>query len=368
MNIYAYFLPQFYPTPENDKYWGKGFTEWNNVRSAKPLLEDHRQPLEPTDLGYYDLSDINSLKDICDYSSDIGIDGFGYWHYWFGNGYRTLEKVPEMHLAEGGISQRYFFAWANGDWTKSWVGKDKTVIFKQTYSHESAIEHFNYIEQFIRDPRYIKINKKPVIQVNNIHADGVIGYIQKLEDEAVRKCGIGFHWLFPTVKSIKNNKVLKGLDYAISGYAPGDVTGSSITFRIKKYLQQYNIIRGPIQISQKKYISLFKEIINKNMGLHENYYPCVLSGWDNTPRCRNKGFIVKAELKSFLRAQFDVIEGFYKKNDGLDIILIKSLNEWAEGNVLEPFSCIDEIIYPGNEIIKFRESLGKRFVFENGDI
>ena len=156
MKFLAYFLPQFYTTPENDIHWGKDFTDWKNVQSSTPLFKDHKQPLTPSKFDMYDLSKKKVLKELSDFSLKKGLDGFGYWHYWFGNGQQTLEKVQEMHLKDSSIKQNFFFAWANQDWTKSWVGDDNTTIFKQLYSKKSALNHFKYILPFIRDPRYIK--------------------------------------------------------------------------------------------------------------------------------------------------------------------------------------------------------------------
>ena len=100
MKLLAYFLPQFYPTPENDIHWGKGFTDWINVQSSTPLFKDHKQPLIPSKFDMYDLSKKTVLKELSDFSLKKGLDGFGYWHYWFGNGKQTLEKVQEMHLKD----------------------------------------------------------------------------------------------------------------------------------------------------------------------------------------------------------------------------------------------------------------------------
>ena len=118
MKKYAYFLPQFYETPENDKFWGKGFTDWVTTRNGISLFKNHKQPYEPLDLGYYNLSKFNELKKVLDFSLDIKIDGLIYWHYWFGNGFKTLEKIPEFHLSNKTIKQNFCFAWANANWTK----------------------------------------------------------------------------------------------------------------------------------------------------------------------------------------------------------------------------------------------------------
>ena len=204
MKIISYFLPQFYPTPENDQYWGKGFTDWDSAKSAKKYFSTHRVPLVPEKFGYYDLSLIKNIKLINDYSIEKGLDGFGYWHYWFGNGFQTLEKVPELHLENKSINQNYFFAWANTSWTKSWIGDDNTIIFNQQYSKRSAIDHFKYLRQFFEDDRYIKYNSKPIFQVINPNSNGTKEHILILEELSIKTFGHGLHWLFA------NNKI-KGI-------------------------------------------------------------------------------------------------------------------------------------------------------------
>lgn len=331
MKFFTYFLPQFYPTPENDKYWGKDFTDWVNVKKAKPLFKGHKQPIEPSKFGYYDLSKPDTLKEICDYSQTVGIDGFCYWHYWFDNGYKTLEKVQEMHLADKSIKQNYFFSWANHDWTKSWVGED-TMIFKQKYSKESAVEHFNYLKQFLTDPRYIRIDEKPVFQVFEPETKSCFEYIQILEDEAVKAFGKGFYWLFPERQNVN---AVSHLAHSKVGFPPANTKISS--FMITRLLQRKGFIKKSLSFSENLYFKALRKNIRKYNTKENNYLPCLLSGWDNTPRYKNKGYLFNTDIPTFLEKQFEVLEQEIGV-ENLDIVFIKAWNEWAEGNILEPFT------------------------------
>ena len=331
MKIFAYFLPQFYPTPENDNYWGKDFTDWVNVRSAKPLFKGHRQPLKPTKFGYYNLTDMEAFKSVCDYSVRKGIDAFCYWHYWFDKDLKTLEKVPEMHLRNKDIKQNFFFSWANHNWTKSWVGDDSVLIFEQKYSKESALAHFEYLENFINDPRYIRINGKPALQVYRPESKECFEYIRTLENEAIKKFGKGFYWFFP---ERQNTEPLKNLSFSKIGLPPANT--KVWRFMVLRTLQQKGYLKKYLRFPERVFLKALRKNIQKHNIDGNNYVPCLLAGWDNTPRYRHKGFVIKGNIPDFLNSQLKVIDkeiGLKK----LDFIFIKAWNEWAEGNLLEPY-------------------------------
>jgi len=355
MKILAYFLPQFYPTPENNKYWGEGFTDWENVKSSKPLFKGHKQPYLPSKFGMYDLSDIEKINELSEYSIKCGIDGFGYWHYWFGNNLKTLQKVQEFHIRNKKIKQNFFFAWANQDWTKSWVGDDDTIIFKQEYSKKSALDHFKYLKSFIEDDRYIKKDGMPLFQVINPDSEGCVNHIKTLENESKKFFGKGFFWLFPSNKSILG---LEHLNFARVGYAPGDITSQDFSFKFKRKVQKF-LIKKPIVISNKKYLKLFNSELIKSFKNDIKYYPCIISGWDNTPRYKNNGFLIKGNVEKLLKSQLEILKkNIENSNDYIDIdfVFIKAWNEWAEGNILEPFSYKNRIFNPA-KIIKVFKSL-----------
>jgi len=334
MKVYSYFLPQFHRTPKNDKYWGEGFTDWDNVRRSKSLNPTHLEPVRPADFGYYDLGSNSALRTICDWSVEQGIDALVYWHYWFDKGVQALEKVQEMHLSDSKNNQNFFFAWANSDWTKSWVGDDSTVIYSQIYSRESALAHFDYLIDFIEDSRYVRYNGKPIIQVNNPDQKGCLEHLLLLEANAVEKYGIGFYWLFPEGSKLNG---FSNLNYGLVGFPPGDITALDIGIRVRRRLQKLNIIKAPIRIKQKKYLKLFGKKLKSVANVSTKYYPSLLAGWDNTPRYGKKGFFISCEVEDLLKAQLEILRKLQITIDNTDFIFIKAMNEWAEGNVLEPY-------------------------------
>ena len=156
MKIIPVYLPQYHTIPENDRWWGKGFTEWTNLKAAKPLFEGHYQPRIPLNNNYYDLSDIDTLKWQCRIAREHGIYGFAMYHYWF-NGHLLLEKPMEMLLAHPQIDINYCICWANHDWSDGWKakkGKAKTLITHDFNDEQDWVEHFNYMLKFFKDCRY----------------------------------------------------------------------------------------------------------------------------------------------------------------------------------------------------------------------
>ena len=153
----AIHLPQFHPVKENDLWWGKGFTEWRNVSKAKPLYEGHYQPHIPADLGFYDLRLEESRIAQAELAKQFGIEGFCYYHYWF-NGKRVLERPVNEIFETGKPDFPYMLCWANENWTRRWDGQEKDVLLSQEYSVEDDENHINYLMDFFKDPRYIKLD------------------------------------------------------------------------------------------------------------------------------------------------------------------------------------------------------------------
>ncbi len=355
IKILAYFLPQFHHTPENDLFWGEGFTDWDNLKTSKKYFRNHRMPLVPSKLGYYDLSDIKSIQRVCKYSLEKGIDGFGYWHYWFGDGKQTLEKVPEMHLSDLSNKQNFFFAWANTSWTKSWQGDDSTIIFNQEYSKKSAINHFAYLRKFLSDNRYVRYKSKPIFQVLNPDDEGLFEHISIIEDLAITEFGQGLYWLFPCAV---DKSIFMDFDYSIVGYPPGSYTKEDFFLKLKKKLIDSGILNGPLVISEKKYLSLFEDKLKEQL-LDQNFFPCLLSGWDNTPRYKERGFLIDAKISTLLNKQFDILFDSFTFSKEQDIIFIKAWNEWAEGNVIEPYTVEGVTDDPSSLIIDFKNKFSK---------
>ena len=165
IKVIALYLPQFHENEENNKFWGKGFTEWTNVKKSKPRFEGHHQPRIPGDengyLGYYDLGDINSLKKQISLAKSHGIYGFGIYYYWF-SGKKVLEKPINLFL-NSNINFNFLLIWANENWSRRWDGSENEILLKQEYKTDDPINFIKDIKKYVIDKRYIKIDNKPVI-------------------------------------------------------------------------------------------------------------------------------------------------------------------------------------------------------------
>ncbi|MCX7012247.1 MAG: glycoside hydrolase family 99-like domain-containing protein, partial [Candidatus Sumerlaeota bacterium] len=163
--LIAFYLPQFHPIPENDEWWGKGFTEWTNVAKARPLFPGHYQPRVPADLGFYDLRVPETREAQAAMARAHGIEGFCYWHYWF-NGKRLLEKPFDQMLATGEPEFPFCLAWANEDWTRTWDGRSSEILQKQEYGGQSDdTAHFDYLLRAFKDQRYMAVDGKPMFLI-----------------------------------------------------------------------------------------------------------------------------------------------------------------------------------------------------------
>src|SRR5687767_12736569 len=159
--VIAYYLPQFHPIPENDKWWGPGFTEWRNVTMAKPLFRGHYQPHLPADLGFYDLRLAETREQQAALARAHGIEGFCYWHYWF-NGRRLLDRPLSEVLTTGHPDFPFCLGWANESWTRRWTGEETEVLLQQTYSAEDDLSHARWLAGVFADPRYIRVDGRPL--------------------------------------------------------------------------------------------------------------------------------------------------------------------------------------------------------------
>jgi hypothetical protein len=329
MKLFAYYLPQFYPTPENDKYWGVSFTEWVNVKNAKPLFPGHNQPKIPTDFGYYDLRNIEIIKRQAEYARSIKVDGFSFWHYWFGNGKQTLEKPVELLLQNKDVDIEYYFTWVNANWTKSWIGKDKEVIFEQQYNREDYKKHFLYLLPFFSDSRYYKINNKPVFAINEPRSFNLREFMEIMNNMAIDNGFPGMIFISPYIHT--KNYQIQSMDY-LSGYPPGDYSFGIIE-KLKNRLRYIDKLKIT---DYGSYVHRYKQYIDKMMNNNDfKYIPTLMPNWDNTPRYRNRGWVFKKNEIEIIQDLFDYLYSISLRHER-PFMIIKSWNEWAEGNYLEP--------------------------------
>ncbi|HEY5536973.1 MAG TPA: glycoside hydrolase family 99-like domain-containing protein [Ignavibacteria bacterium] len=351
----AHYLPQYHPIPENDKWWGKGFTEWTNVAKAKPLFKGHQQPKVPADLGFYDLRLPEIREQQAEMARKNGIYGFCYWHYWF-NGKRLLERPFDEVLQSGKPDFPFCLAWANESWTGIWYGAHDKLLIEQTYGGKNdLINHFKYLEKAFTDSRYIKIDNKPIFVIYRpsylpdskfildfwremavkIGFSGIyfIGSLNSEEVLKVNKRDSGFDGFIATNPDQMTSRY-KGKKISVDGFVP------VMKSNVKKIIPVEKIRNYLYKAQIKPNILDYKECIKyafSDYELDDDHFPSVLPNWDNTPRCGRNGTVLQGSTpESFGKHLSDAVKLLEKKPDNKKLIFLKSWNEWAEGNYLEP--------------------------------
>ena len=324
----AFFLPQFHPIKENDEWWGAGFTEWTNTKKAIPLFDNHRQPREPLDDYYYDLTDPGTHKWQSELMKKYNVYGLCYYHYWF-NGKLLLEKPAELLLDHKEIDTNFCFSWANEPWTRNWDGRQYSVLMPQSYGSEKDWrEHFNYLLPFFRDERYIKVNEQPLFVLyvaDEIeHGEEMIACWKQLAVEN------GLNGIFiAETKRHKHQPNLKGSDACIEFEPSLTVYGGYTPYQTHKY-----ILKTLHTFSSDEVWNKMLER-NSSYGNREKFCGAFVD-WDNSPRVGARGRVCVGttpnKFKVYLKrlTQKCIEEG----NDRF--IFINAWNEWAEGAYLEP--------------------------------
>lgn len=369
LKILAYYLPQYHPIPENDLWWGKGFTEWTNVTKAKPLFKGHYQPKLPGELGFYDLRLPEVRRQQAVLAQENGIDGFIYYQYWFGGGGMLLEKPAENMLKDKEISLPFCFCWANETWKGIWHGvENDKVLMKQEYlGCEDYKKYFNYLLPFFKDERYIKIDNKPMFHIYKIQDIPDLSEFLKLFNEWAKDEGFDGIYFVSSVVSHPNN-VLKfdqiygqvGLDiFQKIRYEQGFVFSHKWWKKVEnKFRKKFNWKNQ--EPGQKKPI-----ICNYKTGVermeikfpNEKYIPCVFPNWDNSARSGKRSLIFKNSTPYFWEQHLvNTLLELQKNKKNPPFIFIKSWNEWAEGNYLEP-----DIKF-GNEWLRAVKRVKEKFV------
>lgn len=343
MKIIAFYLPQFHAFPENDKWWGKGFTEWSSVKSAKPIIRGHIQPRIPLNGNYYNLLNEDVMKWQANLAKQYGVYGFCYYHYWFG-GKLLMEKPMENMLHNRDIDLPFCICWANENWTRAWSKKSNEVLIAQTYGGQNEWkEHFEYLCQFWRDDRYIKIDGKPLMVIYRPEIIPVLS--EMLEYWQILAKENGFKGIvFAYQRSEYDHRKDKGGDlfqYGIE-YQPslvkrhqdnqvGMLAKRTLNIIFQKF--PYPLFRWNAYCSS--YDRAWKEIL-KIIPRDEKMLPGAFVNWDATPRHKRRGsFYLGAtpeKFRRYLSEQIKRAKHIYKK----DMIFIFAWNEWGEGGYLEP--------------------------------
>lgn len=333
MKIWALNLPQFYETAENNKWWGEGFTEWTSVKNAKPLYEGHMQPMIPYKKNYYDLSKKENIKQQAELAKKYGIDGFVYYHYWY-EGRKLLEKPCEILVDSKEIDMNYCFCWANHSWTRAWDGKNHEILVEQTYGDKEEWEnHFQYLMNFFKDNRYIRIDNKPVLFIykpNDIpNGDERFAYMNKRLLEEKIADGL---YIIEYISSFNTNPSLN-----ISSAVYEDEPNFTCRFEISFFNKIKRVICKALkQTDYQNYDVLWKLILNKKRLYGDK--KIILGGfprWDNSPRKGKNSRVIKGATPQKFKQYFKKLYFSERKNNE-GIILLNAWNEWGEGAMLEP--------------------------------
>ncbi len=335
----AFYLPQFHPIPENDEWWGKGFTEWTNVTKAKPLFKGHWQPRLPSDLGFYDLRVEESRIAQAEMAKEYGVYGFAYWHYWFGNGKQILERPLQEVVSTGKPDFPFCLAWANQTWSGTWHGlSNKKVLIEQLYPGEEDYRaHFFKILPILKDKRYIQINGKCLFMIFRVHEIPDLNSFTSLWQILALENGLpGFH--FTAIHDDDDELINKGINAFIQKQPERHLLGRRKSISEKIILKFKHTFKSP----QKKEIDKidYQSYVEKfpHCKLKDNEYPMIFTDWDNSPRSGSDGWMfVNSTPELFSKVVRKAINVIKQQSQNEDkVLIIKSWNEWAEGNYLEP--------------------------------
>lgn len=334
--IIALHLPQFYPFPENDEWWGKGFTEWRNVAKARPRFRGHYQPHIPADLGFYDLRLKEARIAQENLAKEYGIYGFCYYHYWF-NGHLIMEKPVEAKFADPEEDFPFMLCWANENWHRNWAGGFNQSLIEQHYSKEDDIEHFKYLLPYFRDPRYIRVDGKPVFCVYRPALFPCFDETVATWQELAAKEGFQLYICkFEAGREWGKEYFPKSADAAVE-FQPINNEGWDRKYAWKSKLWK-KFSNKPIFSDLLPYDKYVEFQLSKPKFSDYKRYPSVCPTWDNASRRVNMVFkcftgVTPALFEKWLDHVYKTFEPFGKDED---FIFINAWNEWAEGCHLEP--------------------------------
>lgn len=344
MKILAFYLPQFHAIPENDKWWGKGFTEWTNVRTSKPTFKGQNMPRVPLNNNYYSLLDVDTLVWQAQLAKKYGVYGFVYYHYWFEEG-MLLQKPAEIMLKHPEVDIPFCFSWANHTWKRNWANKSDAILREQTYGGEKEWRrHFNYLLPFFKDKRYIQMDGKPLMIIYNPRGvkefPEMICLWQKL---AIENDLPGITFLHQENEfdheNIPEGKLYTGGIEFQMNRAVHEFMEKSLKFQTERVLNRVADMIPFLRCEATTMHYTYDEIWN--IILHEQpkgktWFPGAFVDWDNTPRRKNRGQVctnvTPQKFYMYLKQQIIRAREIYHK----DWLFMFAWNEWGESGYLEP--------------------------------
>lgn len=346
--IIAMYLPQFHEIPENNEFWGKGFTDWVTVKKATPLYEGHDQPKIPLCNNYYDLSKKENVKWQAELAKQYGVYGFGIYHYWFNSNQNILTKPAQIILENKEIDINYFYIWDNGNWARSWSNipgndwapsfeekkektqKGKAVLIPYILGKETDwIKHFNYLLPYFKDCRHIKINNCPIFGIYNYSKE--LEPMMKCWNRLAKENGFnGIHFIFNHVFDLHVPK-----SYHQYFYEP---LHSSWRNRLSVRKIAYKIMQmiGLNFLEVYSYDGVWRNILRSAKHVKSNnIFLGAFAAYDDTPRRGKRGKLIKgatpAKFHKYMRKLIKISQAQNK-----EYIFLTAWNEWGEGAYLEP--------------------------------
>jgi glycosyltransferase involved in cell wall biosynthesis len=327
VNLIAFYLPQFHPIPENDEFWGRGFTEWTNVSKAFPLFEGHYQPRLPGELGFYDLRVVDVMKRQAALARQYGISGFCFHYYWF-NGKKVLDTPIEQFIASPDIDIRFCINWANENWTRRWDGADEKILLSQNHSPADDLAFIADVVRYFRDPRYIRIDGKPLLILYNP---------QRLPDP---------HATARRWREYCQGEGFDGL-FLVAAQTFGFTDPIGIGFDAAVEFPPHNIRSYEIKTDSLHFFEDFKGTVYDYQSMTQNYknvhpeFPLlktVSPDWDNTARRGSQATVYLGSTPKHYQDWLDyAISTTMKLNaPGHQFVFINAWNEWGESAYLEP--------------------------------
>ena len=328
VKLIAYYLPQFHPIPENDQWWGKGFTEWRNVVRAFPQFTDHYQPRVPGELGYYDLRVIDVMRRQAELAKLYSIDAFCFHFYWFAG--KTLLELPLRNfLACTDIDMKFCLCWANENWSRRWDGSEEDVLIAQQHSPEDDLEFLRYLNSYFRDKRYLKVDGKPVLTVYRpSQLPNALATAQRWRQEILSMGYPGIYLVATNAFAFQDYQLI-GFD-ALSEFPPHHVRAPNVQdrFELSRFREGWRI---------RLYSDVVRSEKSRGPVTGATVHPGVMPSWDNSARRPRNGEIIHGSSPNLFREWLDhAIEVAAHNPENEQFVFINAWNEWAEGAYLEP--------------------------------
>jgi len=328
----AFYLPQFYPTPENDQWWGPGFTDWVNVSRARPRFRGHYQPHVPADLGFYDLRDVDTRQKQAQLALDNGIDAFCYYHYWF-NGRRLLNLPLDEMCRTGTPSMPFCLCWANENWTRSWDGSSNSILVQQSYSESDDHAHGRWLAEVFSDQRYVRVDGRPLFLVYRASQLPNPQRTTEIWRGEAERAGVSEPFLcrVESFASEHDDPRRLGFDAAVE-FQPDWTLVPPGWFGLTTGLMR----RFGLKLADRRHVRMpYEELVNRAAAKSTQpfiRFPCVTPSWDNTPRRKTGAFTLTGSTPSQYGRWVELVDG----SNPYSLAFVNAWNEWGEGCHLEP--------------------------------